>query len=261
MRPTNYPDRQTSTKKLTDFSHHWTNQITQWKNHGITNVERQYAIPFWTDFLSCFGINAGRVALFERRAKRANTGGAGFIDIFMPAMVIGEAKSLGRDLDTAQQQVDDYLAGGSINDAEFPKFFIVTNFETFRLKHLSDTSEDVEIPLTSIANYYDSFLFLIGKETITKKEEEEASIHAAQLMADLYTSIMGEDTDAPVGEEAPEDPEEEDRKSQETSILMIRLLFLLYSDDANLWEADLFYRWVEEETTPSSLGAQLNQLI
>lgn len=260
MHPNDYPDRQTSIKKLTEFSHHWNTQINQWKNDGLTNVERQYAQSFWADFLSCFGINAGRVALFERRAKRANTGGAGFIDIFMPAMVIGEAKSLGRDLDAAQEQVDDYLAGGSVNDAEFPKFSIVTNFETFRLKQLSDTSEDVEIPLTSIADYYDSFLFLIGKETITKKEEEEASIHAAQLMADLYTSIMGEDTDAPVGEEAPEDPEEEDRKSQETSILMTRLLFLLYGDDANLWEADLFYRWVEEETTPSSLGAQLNQL-
>lgn len=260
MRPNDYPDRQTSIKKLTEFSHHWNTQINQWKKDGITNVERQYAIPFWTDFLSCFGINAGRVALFERRAKRANTQGAGFIDIFMPAMVIGEAKSLGRDLDSAQEQVDDYLAGGSINDAEFPKFSIVTNFETFRLKQLGETTDDVEIPLSSIADYYDSFLFLIGKETITKKEEEEASIQAAGLMADLYTSIMGKDTDAPVGEEAPENPDEEDRKSQETSILMTRLLFLLYGDDANLWEADLFYRWVEEETTPSSLGAQLNQL-
>ena len=260
MRPNDYLDRQTSIKKLTEFAHYWNTQIQQWKTDGVTNVERQYAIPFWTDFLSCFGIVAGRVALFERRAKRANTGGAGFIDIFMPAMVIGEAKSLGRDLNTAQQQVDDYLAGGSISDAEFPKYSIVTNFESFKLKKLDETANDIDIPLSSIADYYDSFLFLIGKETITKKEEEDASIQAAELMANLYTSIMGEDTDAPVGEEAPEDPAEEDRKSQETSILMTRLLFLLYGDDANLWEADLFYRWVEEETTPSSLGAQLNQL-
>lgn len=260
MRATDYFDRSTSIKKLTEFSHYWSNQISDWKKDGVRNVERQYAIPFWSDFLACFGIDASRMALFERRAKRANTQGAGFIDFFMPAMVIGEAKSLGRDLNVAQEQVDDYLAGGSISKAEFPKFSIVTNFETFKLKQLNGNFEDVEIPLTSIADYYDSFLFLIGKETITKKEEEEASIQAAQLMADLYTSIMGEETDAPVGEEAPEDPQEEDRKAQETSILMTRLLFLLYGDDANLWEADLFYRWVEEETTPSSLGAQLNQL-
>lgn len=260
MRPTDTLDRQTSIKKLREFSHYWNTQISQWKAAGLTNVEKQYAQPFWTDFLACFGINASRIALFERRAQRANTQGAGFIDFFMPAMVIGEAKSLGRDLDKAQEQVDDYLAGGSINAAEFPKYSIVTNFETFQLKRLDNSVPDLEISITDIAEHYDAFLFLLGKETITKKEEEEASIHAAQLMADLYTSIMGEEADTPVGENAPEDVEEEDRKSQETSMLMTRLLFLLYGDDANLWEADLFYRWVDLETTPSTLGPQLNQL-
>ena len=260
MRPTDTLDRQTSIKKLREFSHYWNAQISQWKAAGPTNVEKQYAQPFWTDFLACFGINASRIALFKRRAQRANTQGAGFIDFFMPAMVIGEAKSLGRDLDKAQEQVDDYLAGGSINAAEFPKYSIVTNFETFQLKRLDDSVPDLEISITDIAEHYDAFLFLLGKETITKKEEEEASIHAAQLMADLYTSIMGDEADTPVGEDAPEDAEEEDRKSQETSILMTRLLFLLYGDDANLWEADLFYRWVDLETTPSTLGPQLNQL-
>jgi len=260
MRTDSHYDRQTTVKKLTEFSHYWNTQIQQWKKDGISNVERQYAQAFWTDFLSCFGIVAGRVALFERRAQRANTQGAGFIDFFMPAMVIGEAKSLGRDLDKAQEQVDDYLTGGSINAAEFPKYSIVTNFETFQLKRLDNSVPDLEISITDIPEHYDAFLFLLGKETITKKEEEEASIHAAQLMADLYTSIMGEEADTPVGEDAPEDAEEEDRKSQETSILMTRLLFLLYGDDANLWEADLFYRWVDLETTPSTLGPQLNQL-
>lgn len=260
MRPTDTLDRQTSVKKLREFSHYWNTQISQWKAAGLSNVEKQYAQPFWTDFLACFGINASRIALFERRAQRANTKGAGFIDFFMPAMVIGEAKSLGRDLDKAQEQVDDYLAGGSINAAEFPKYSIVTNFETFQLRRLDDSVPDLEISITDIAEHYDAFLFLLGKETITKKEEEEASIHAAQLMADLYTSIMGEEADTPVGEDAPEDAEEEDLKSQETSILMTRLLFLLYGDDANLWEADLFYRWVDLETTPSTLGPQLNQL-
>ena len=260
MRPTDTLDRQTSVKKLREFSHYWNTQISQWKAAGLSNVEKQYAQPFWTDFLACFGINASRIALFERRAQRANTKGAGFIDFFMPAMVIGEAKSLGRNLDKAQEQVDDYLAGGSINAAEFPKYSIVTNFETFQLRRLDDSVPDLEISITDIAEHYDAFLFLLGKETITKKEEEEASIHAAQLMADLYTSIMGEEADTPVGEDAPEDAEEEDLKSQETSILMTRLLFLLYGDDANLWEADLFYRWVDLETTPSTLGPQLNQL-
>ncbi len=260
MRTIEHLDRATSIKKLRDFSHHWNTLINQWNEQGLSNVERQYAQPFWQDFLACFGINGVRTALYERRAKRSNTGGAGFIDFFMPSMVIGEAKSLGKDLRKAQEQVDDYLSGGSVTDAEFPKYSIVTNFQYLHLKRLDGTAPDLEISISDIADYYDAFLFLIGKETITKKEEEEASIQAAELMAGLYTSIMGEDIDLPVGEEAAEDAGDEDERSQQTSILMTRLLFLLYGDDANLWESDLFYRWVDEETTPSSLGAQLNQL-
>jgi hypothetical protein len=260
MRTIEHLDRATSIKKLREFSHHWNALINQWNKQGLSNVERQYAQSFWQDFLACFGINGSRTALYERRAKRSNTGGAGFIDFFMPALVIGEAKSLGKDLGKAQEQVDDYLAGGSVTDAEFPKYSLVTNFQHLHLKRLDGTAPDLEINLLDVADYYDAFLFLIGKETITKKEEEEASIQAAELMAGLYTSIMGEEADLPVGQEATEDASDEDERSQQTSILMTRLLFLLYGDDANLWEADLFYRWVDEETTPSSLGAQLNQL-
>ena len=263
MQTHDFFDRQTSIEKLTEFSHFWSGQVKEWKAQGHSNVEKQHAQQLWGDFLSCFGINSNRIALFERRAQRADTGNTGFIDFFMPAMVIGEAKSLGRNLDDAQKQIDDYLAGGSVSNTEQPKYSIVTDFERFRLTKFStrDTPEHtVEFGIDEIAQHYDNFLFLIGKESITKGEEEEASIQAAKLMADLYTSIMGEETDMPVGEEAPEDQEEEDAKTQQTSILMTRLLFLLYGDDANLWEADLFFRWVELETTPTTLGAQLNQL-
>ena len=58
MRPTYTLGCQTSVKKLRDFSHHWNSQINLWKSEGLTNVEKQYAQPFWTDFLACFGINA-----------------------------------------------------------------------------------------------------------------------------------------------------------------------------------------------------------
>lgn len=260
MHTTEYLDRDTSVKKLRNFSHYWQTQIQQWKEQNHTNVEKQHAQQLWSDFLACFGINSNRMALFERRAQRANTGRSGYIDFFMPSVAIGEAKSLDKDLNAAQDQVDDYLAGGSVTTAVFPKYSILTNFEHFRLTRLDGTAPDLDITIENIADYYDSFLFLIGKEAITKKEEEEASIQAAELMAHLYTSIMGEDADELVGEEAPELAEEEDERAQQTSILMTRLLFLLYGDDANLWEADLFHRWVEFETTPSTLGAQLNQL-
>ncbi len=260
MQDTNHYDRQTTQRELREFSSYWGRKIQEWREQGLTNVELQWARSFWNDFLAAFGIRASRIALFERRATRANTGNTGYIDFFMPSMVIGEAKSLDKDLNAAQEQIDDYLAGGSITDAQFPKYSIVTNFETFRITRLDGSEPEVEIALGDLSANYNSLLFLIGKENITKKEEEEASIQAAQLMANLYTSIMGEDADTPVGEDAPADAAEEERKEQQTSILMTRLLFLLYGDDAELWDADLFHNWVDLETNPTTLGGQLNQL-
>ena len=156
MHTTEHLDRETSVKKLRNFSHYWQTQIEQWKAQNHTNVEKQHAQQLWSDFLACFGINSNRIALFERRAQRANTGGAGFIDFFMPSVVIGEAKSLEKDLKTAQEQVDDYLAGGSVHDAEFPKYSLVTNFEHFRLKRLDGTAPDIDITIENIADYYPS---------------------------------------------------------------------------------------------------------
>ena len=47
---------------------------------------------------------------------------------------------------------------------------------------------------------------------------------------------------------------------QETSMYLTGILFLLFGDDAGLWEQDLFTRSAEESTTPETLGSQLDAL-
>ncbi|AIN81248.1 methyltransferase domain protein [Corynebacterium sp. ATCC 6931] len=79
-------------------------------------------------------------------------------------------------------------------------------------------------------------------------------------MADLFTAMAGDEVDEPVGDETPTNWHDEDLRVHETSMFLTRLLFLLFGDDAGLWEADLFTRFVEEDTTASNLGAQLNAL-
>ncbi|WP_310795227.1 type IIL restriction-modification enzyme MmeI [Corynebacterium silvaticum] len=44
------------------------------------------------------------------------------------------------------------------------------------------------------------------------------------------------------------------------SVYLTRLLFLLFGDDAGLWEEDLFYRFVLNHTNDENLGSQLNAL-
>lgn len=198
--------------------------------------------------------------LFERNARRGNTGNTGRIDLFYPGVVIGEAKKPGVDLEVAYEQVLDYLNGGSIRDFEYPRFILCSNFEQFRLIRLGDTSFDVTFELSEVVDYLDSLKFLAGYDTVTRTEEARASIQASRLMAELFTAMAGEDVDEAVGDDAPTNFHDEELRVQETSMYLTRLLFLLFGDDAGLWEADLFTRFVEENTSADNLGPQLNAL-
>ena len=250
----------TVTTALRDFAHFWSNQVERWQEEDTRHTEKSYAQQFWSDLLRCFGVIPERIDLFERDAQRATTGRGGYIDLFWTGVVIGEAKSLGKDLDVAEQQALDYLSGGSIGQHEFPKFVLVSDFANIQLTRLGEEGWTVRFGVEETPDYVDQLMFLAGREEVTKKEEEEASIHASNLMADLFRAMLGDEVDEPVGDEAPTNPEEEEERLQRTSVWMTRLLFLLFGDDAGLWEEDLFYRYLLYETRPETLGAQLNSL-
>ena len=154
----------------------------------------------------------------------------------------------------------DYLAGGSIASHEWPKFVITTNFETIRLTKLGDEGWTEQFALEELADHVDQFMFLAGREEVTKTEETEASIAASRLMADLFTAMTSSEVDESVGDEAPTNPEDEDWQVQKSSVFLTRVLFLLFGDDAGLWESDLFYRFILNETNDENLGSQLAAL-
>lgn len=253
-------DRADIKRYLDDFSHAWRTRINGWRESGQKHTEKSFAQQYWSDLLKCFGVIPERIDLFERDADRASTGNTGYMDLFWSGVVLGEAKSLGADLEKAHDQALDYLSGGSIGQHEFPKFVLVSNFETLRLTQLGDEAWTLEFTVDDLADYVDQLMFLAGHETVTKQEEREASIHASRLMANLFNAMLGENIDEGVGEEAPTDPAEEDERVQRTSMWMTRLLFVMFGDDAGLWEEDLFYRFVLYDTTPANLGSQLNAL-
>ncbi|WP_446681998.1 DNA methyltransferase [Corynebacterium variabile] len=254
-------DRGTIRRHLDSFAADWRAIIDDWRDTDAKHTEKSHAQQFWSDLLRCFGVIPERIKLFERDATRATSGRTGYIDLFWSGVVIGEAKSLGRDLDAATEQARDYLAGGSIAQHEWPRYSIVSDFENLRVTKLGDDGWTVSFTIDEITGHVDQLIFLAGQETVTKAEEEEASIHASKLMATMYTAMLGdEDADEAVGDDAPTDPEEEDWQVQKTSVFLTRVLFLLYGDDAGLWEEDLFYRFVVYDTTPDNLGAQLAQL-
>ncbi|WP_312777366.1 DNA methyltransferase [Corynebacterium variabile] len=253
-------DRGTIRRHLDKFSAHWRERIDGWRETGAKHTEKSYAQQFWSDLLKSFGVITERIDLFEKDARRATTGNTGYIDLFWSGVVIGEAKSLGHDLNKATEQARDYLAGGSIAQHEWPRYSIVSDFENLRVTKLGDDGWTVSFTIDEITAHIDQLIFLAGQETVTKAEEEEASIHASRLMANLYTAMVGDEADEAIGDDAPTDPEEEDWQVQKTSVFLTRVLFLLYGDDAGLWEEDLFYRFVLWDTNPDNLGGQLAQL-
>lgn len=253
-------DRAQIRKGLTGFASAWTKRINSWSSTERSHSEKSFAQQMWSDLLKQFGIIPERVDLFEKDAKRASTGGLGYIDVFWSGVFLGEAKSVGKDLGVAEGQALDYLAGGTIKDHEWPKYLVSSDFANFRVTKMGDEPWTVTFPVEEIPDYVDQLMFLAGIDTVSKREEDEASINASAVMAHLYTAMVGEEADETVGDLAPATPDEEDQQVQEASMFLTRVLFLLYGDDAGLWEEDLFYRFVLFDTTPSNLGPQMQAL-
>lgn len=267
MAPTTVFDRATIRHNLTEFKLRWLDHIKQWKAENRPATESSHDQQFWGDLLDCFGVNARDLYLYQRSAKRASTGRTGKIDMFMPGKVIGEAKSLGVPLDDAHAQALDYLLGGTIANSHMPAYVVCSNFETLRVTRLNRTyvgdsaDWDITFPLEEIDEHVEQLAFLADYETTAYREEEKASLEASRLMVELFRAMNGDDVDEAVGDEAPTTPEEEDERVMRTSIYLTRILFLLFGDDAGLWDTPhLFADFVRNETTPESLGPQLNEL-
>ena len=256
------PDRATIARDLDEFKARWRTRLDGWAAAGETRIEEKYAQSFWSELLACFGVTASRMDLFEQDARRGSTGGQGKIDLFWPGMVIGEAKSPGKDLDAALAQARDYLQGGLVTDTEQPRYMLASDFENIRLVRLGAPEQrfDVAFTLSEVTDYVDQLKFLAGYDEITHEEQEEASLKASKLMANLFVAIVGDDVDEEIGDEAPTNPEDEDAAVQQTSMYLTRLLFLMFGDDAGLWEQDIFYRFVLEHTNSENLGSQLAAL-
>ena len=79
------------------------------REHGNDHSERSHSQTFWADFLRIFGRSARQAAVYEQAAKRASTGNTGYIDLLIAGELGVEQKSAGDNLDSAMDQLHDYL--------------------------------------------------------------------------------------------------------------------------------------------------------
>ncbi|WIE66203.1 class I SAM-dependent DNA methyltransferase [Curtobacterium sp. MCLR17_036] len=226
--------------------------VATWKGASSEQADAQ---TWWNDLFETFGLDRRTVAVFEHRAKRASTGERGRIDIFMPGVMIGESKSLGKDLEAAESQALDYLATGDIAAAEMPRYVVASDFDVIRIRDLESPSDDpIQFRVQDLTKNIRHFAFLSGYRAPKRavEKQEAVTVQAARTMGALYDTLLG-DVDAM----------SEGHDSEQAAVFMTRLLFLLYGDDAGgLWEQGLFERFILQYTGEdgSDSGALITQL-
>lgn len=210
-------------------------------NFRDATSEASESQTFWNEFFSIFGVSRRRVASFESIAKRASTGGLGFIDLLYPGEMAVEQKSAGEDLEAAMLQVLDYLP--SLTEAEMPRLLVVCDFKTFNWQDL-DAGTSGSFALAELGSNIELFLWLAGYARSEAEFEnfESVNLKATQLLARLHDRLA-----------TLSYPDHALRE------WMTRILFLLFADDAEVWEPAAFHTWLALHTSPDGrdLGGQL----
>jgi hypothetical protein len=94
----------------------------QWKQAERENADAKL---FWARFYECFGIRPESATIYEKAVDKLD-GTRGFIDSFIPGVLIVEHKSKGKDLKSAFTQASDYFT--ALAEGERPRFIIVSDF-------------------------------------------------------------------------------------------------------------------------------------
>lgn len=207
--------------------------------------EDSEAKPFWIEFFDCFGITNKRVFTFELNVKK-HGGGAGFVDLFWPGMLLVEQKSRGKDLDKVYAQATDYLAG--ISERDLPQIIIVSDFARFRVYDLTDCQPGryTEFALADLHKHVRLFGFIAGYKPQRIEPQNPVNIKAAERMGELHDALKSAGY-----------------AGHPLEVLLVRLLFCLFADDTAIFQpAQAFRAFIEERTSEdgSDLGPRLAQL-
>ena len=175
-----------------------------------------------------------------------STAAGGFIDVTIrDAKTIIEQKSLGVDLDKSELRQGSMVTpfeqakryADSLRNSERPDTIIVCDFNEFRIHDL-----DSDRP----ADNYESFIldelpeqlhlldFLVDPQMQRRRREEKVSLDAGARIGKLYDIVREQYID-------PDSPDSQ----HSLNVLCVRLVFLLFAEDAGLFKKDAFYRYLK----------------
>ena len=183
--------------------------------------------PFLIAFFEIFGITNKRIASFEHAVKKYG-GGAGYVDLFWPGILLVEMKSRGKNLDRAHSQAMDYFPG--IAERDLPRFVLVCDFARFRLFDLVEGAT-YEFPLEELYKNVRLFGFIAGYQTQVIKPQDPINIKAAERMGRLHDQLRA------IGYEG-----------RPLELYLVRMLFCLFAEDTGIFEKRQFQDYIELRT-------------
>ena len=192
----------------------------KWKSY---TDEKQHARGFWSDFfITLCGVEDQEEAgiEYEKRVKSTISGNQEYIDVYWKNVALIEHKSAGENLDKAELQARGYLK--SLPPGYRPRTIIISDFANFRLID-EKLNRSHQFTLAELPNNIHRFESIIsGSRPQALEEEITVDQVAAKLMANLYLEL-----------------ESHGFEGHETSIFLIRILFLMFGDDTGMWERNL----------------------
>ncbi|MGV9189449.1 class I SAM-dependent DNA methyltransferase [Arcanobacterium canis] len=216
------------------------NFAQKWAGRGY---EKGDTSSFWLELLGDV-IGMDDVTTNVRFEKATNT--HGYIDVTIrDAKTVIEQKSLGVDLDkpemrqgvmvTPFEQAKRYA--DSLRNSERPDTIIVCDFDHFRIHDLDDdhpAQNYLEFRLAELPEQLHLLDFLIDPQLIRRRREEKVSLDAGQLIGRLYDLLRAQYLD-------PDSPQ----SRHSLNVLCVRLVFLLFAEDAGLFAKDSFYHYLK----------------
>ena len=227
----------------------------EWTGAKSEIAEKQ---TFWNEFFNVFGIRRRVVASFEEPVKKIS-GEYGYIDLFWPAVVLVEHKSLGKDLSKAESQAFRYIQdlareGRTI---EIPRYVIVSDFARIALHDLEPEQQkdlppfegrrvaSLEFPLADFHQQIHQFAFIAGYKQQRFEEQDPINIKAVEIMGRLHDAL-----------------EAGGYSGHQLERFLVRILFCLFSEDTGIFERESFKLYLLNRSAEdgSDLGLHLAHL-
>lgn len=210
--------------------------------------ERAEAQTFWNELFAVFGVKRRSVASFEEKVRNLEEK-YDRIDVFYAGVMLGEHKSLGEDLSAAASQAFDYVQSltRAGRDSEMPQFIVVSDFArivVYDLEGEDPTRPIADFPTAKLHENIKHLAFLSGYSTKPVDPEDPINIEAVEVLGALHDSL-----------------ERGGYRGHKLERFLVRILFCLFADDTQIFEADAFKTLVNNTRSDGTdLGPMLARL-